>query len=229
MRECLRATWIALTWRKFLLMQALGQLAILIASTEDDLFGSWMGHPSLQYVSMALNVCIALPVALFADAAVDRGGKARVLYPLAIFMTIPIAGVSAATMQWVYLLVFKLPAGTVDIHVRSVMEATSGMFAYGAFVMLVYMNRRTADRMLEGIRRAELRHAQLENQLVNSRLATTEAQIDPERLFGALADVREAFNRSLPEAEAQLDRLVQSLRTTLARAAALNESDVSKS
>ena len=38
--------------------------------------------------------------------------------------------------------------------------------------MLVYMNRRTADRLLDSFRKAELRRVQLENQLMDSRLAT---------------------------------------------------------
>lgn len=209
-------------------MQALGQLAILIESTESHLFGSWMGHPSLHYASMALNVLLAVPVALFADAAVERGAKARYAYPLAIIMTLPLAGISTVSMQWVYVLIFGLPQDKPDYFWRAVIETSFHMYTYAAFVMLVYMNQRTADRMLENFRRAELRRVQLENQLVDSRLATTEAQIDPQRLFSALGDIKQGFERSAPEVEVQLNSLIQALRTALARTVAVHESEISK-
>jgi sensor histidine kinase YesM len=82
--------------------------------------------------------------------------------------------------------------------------------------MLVYLNRRLAQRMLEGVRGAELRRVQLERQLVESRLATAEAQIDPQMLFSALADIRLGLERASPDADAKLDGLVQRLRLALA-------------
>ena len=44
---------------------------------------------------------------------------------------------------------------------------------------------------------------QLEGQLVESRLATAEAQVDPQMLFSALAEIRDGFSRSLPDADAK--------------------------
>jgi sensor histidine kinase YesM len=225
-KDCLRATWTALTWRKMLLMQALGQLAILIESTESHLFGTWIGHTSLHYASMVLNVLLTLPVALFADAAVERGAKPRYAYPIAIMMTLPIAGIASVSMLWVYVLIFSLPRS--DAWSQAVIETSFHMYIYGAFVMLVYMNQRTADRMLENFRRATLRRVRLENQLVDSRLATAEAQIDPAMLFGALGDIKQAFERSAPEAEVELNTLIQSLRTALARTVAVHETEAAK-
>ena len=51
-----------LRWRTFLALQAAGQCAILVESTEGDLFGAWFGHPSLHYAAMALNVLLLLRV-----------------------------------------------------------------------------------------------------------------------------------------------------------------------
>jgi sensor histidine kinase YesM len=227
-KDWLRATWAALTWRKILIMQALGQLAILIESTESHLFGTWIGHPSLAYASMALNVFLTVPVALFADAALERGAKARYTYPLAIIMTLPLAAISSITMLWVYVLIFGLPQTKAHPWPGTVIETSFHMYIYGAFVMLVYMNQRTADRMLESFRRAELRRVQLENQLVDSRLATAEAQIDPAMLFGALHDIKRGYERSTPEAEVELNTLIQSLRAALARTVAVRETEISK-
>jgi hypothetical protein len=222
-KDCLRATWTALTWRKMLLMQALGQLAILIESTESHLFGTWIGHTSLHYASMVLNVLLTLPVALFADVAIERGAKARYAYPMAIMMTLPLAGIASVSMLWVYVLILGLPHVSHWSH--AVIETSFHMYIYGAFAMLVYMNQRTADRILENFRRATLRRVRLENQLVDSRLATAEAQIDPAMLFGALGDIKQAFERSAPEAEVELNTLIQSLRTALARTVAVHETE----
>jgi hypothetical protein len=227
-KDCLQATWAALTWRKMLLMQALGQLAILIESTESHLFGTWIGHPSLAYASMALNVLLIVPLALFADAALGRGAKARYTYPSAILVTLPVAGIASVSMLCVYALIFDLPQTKLHSWPQAAIETSFHMYIYGAFVLLVYMNHRTADRMLETFRRAELRRVQLENQLIDSRLATAEAQLDPAMLFGALRDIKRGYERSAPGAEVELNKLIQSLRAALARTVAVRETEISK-
>jgi hypothetical protein len=224
----LHATWKALTWRKMLPMQALGALAILVESTESHLFGTWIGHTSLAYAAMALNVLLAVPAALFVDAAVQQGAKAGYWYPAAIVMTLPLAGISTVATFGIYALFLDLPPAKTALWSRAVIETSFHMYIYGAFVMLVYMNQRTADRLLENFRRAELRRVQLESQLVDSRLATAEAQIDPVMLFRALGDIKQGFERSAPEAEVELNTLIQSLRSALARTVAVRETETSK-
>jgi len=214
-----------LTWRNLLLMQALGQLAIFADSLEEKLFGAWMGHQSLAYASMALNVCLVLPMTLIADAAVERGRKAGAVYTAAILMTLPLAGISTGLMEWVYVVVFGLPADKPNFFSRAAIETTFHMYIYGAFVMLVYFNQRTADRMLEHFRTAELRRARLENELVDSRLATAEAQIDPTLLFTRLGGIKRGFERADPSAEDELNELIKSLRAALARTAVVNGSE----
>jgi len=225
MRACLASAWKALTWRKLLLLQALGQLAILLESTESHLFGTWIGHPSLGYASMALNVFLTLPVALIADAALEHGAKARYTYPLAIVATLPLAGIASGAALWIYGFVFGLSEAQARLWPRALIETSFHMYIYGAFVMLVYMNQRTADRIMENFRRAELRRVQLENQLIDSRLATAEAQIDPTMLFGALRNIKWGYERSAPEAEVELNTLIQSLRAALAKTVAVRDTE----
>jgi len=225
MNSLLHSTWTALTWRKMLLMQALGQLAIFAQSLEGKLFGAWLGHQSLGYASMALNVCLILPAALFADTAVDQGSSARRAYPLAILSTVPLGAAALLFMQWIYVLVFGLPPGRPNLFSRALIETAFETYIYGAFVMLVFFNQRTADRIVANFRKAELRRAQLENQLIDSRLATAQAQIDPTMLFTALGDIRLGYQRSAPDAEDRLNGLIQSLRSALARTVAVNAED----
>jgi hypothetical protein len=224
MIDCLRATWQALSWRNLLLMEALGQLAIFLQSAESKLFGTWIGHPSEHYLSMLLNVLLIVPIALFADETVKRGARARYVYPAAVFSTIPVALLATIVIQRLYVAVFGIPPGTPDLFWRSSIETGFDMYVYGAFGMLVFMNQRTADRMLENFRNAELRRVQLEQQLVESRLATAEAQVDPAMLFGALTNIKLAFEHDRPDAEEELNDLIQTLRAALARTVAVNDS-----
>jgi hypothetical protein len=225
MIESLRAIWQAITWRNILMLQALGQLAIYLESREQSLFGTWMGHSSEAYVSMALNVFFVIPIALLSDEAVKRGVSPRLAYPIAVISTLPVAFIATTVTQQVYLSIFGLPAEKPNLFWQSSIETSVHMYIYGAFAMLVFMNQRAADRLLLNFRNGELRRVQLERQLVESRLATAEAQIDPTMLFNQLADIKLGFVHGEDRAEEQLNALIQTLRAALARTVSAHESD----
>jgi hypothetical protein len=84
--------------------------------------------------------------------------------------------------------------------------------AVGGIGMLAYHNRRRVTQIVEGIRAAELRHIQLRRQLIESRLAASHAQVDPNALFASLAYIRDLYARSDPGADRELDRLIEELR-----------------
>lgn len=225
MIESLRATWQAITWRNVLMLQALGQLAIYLESREQALFGTWMGHPGEHYVSMALSVFLVIPIALLSDEAVKRGVPPRLAYPIAVISTLPVAFIATTVTQQMYLSIFGLPAGRPNLFWQSIIETSFHMYIYGAFAMLVFMNQRAADRLLLNFRNSELRRVQLERQLVESRLATAEAQIDPTMLFNQLAGIKSGFMHGEDRAEEQLNALIQTLRAALARTVSAHESD----
>lgn len=222
----LRAALRPLKWRHFLALQVLGQFAILIESTEDTLFGTWLGHPSLHYASMALNVTLLVPLGLFADEFVTRGTRPRHAYTAAVLATYPVAFLSTTAMQWAYLQLFPLAPGTPNLFWRAALETSIHMCIYGSFVMLVYFNQRMADRILENFRAAELQRVTLERRLIESRVAATEAQIDPRRLFDDLATIRAEFAADSLTADDSLNTLIQSLRAALARTKPLEEPEV---
>jgi len=223
MIESLRAVWQAITWRRLLLLQGLGQLAIYLESREQHLFGFWMGHTSEHYVAMALSVFLIIPIALLSDEAVKRGAAPKFAYTIALLTTLPVAFVATTVTQHVYLSIFGLPPGKPNLFWISSVETTFHMYTYGAFGMLVFMNQRTADRLLENFRNSELKRVQLERQLVESRLATAEAQIDPAMLFDQLARIKAGFERGGEGAEAQLNELIQGLRAALKRTVSAHE------
>ncbi len=207
----------ALRWRTLFALEVLGQCAILVESTEDFLFGTWFGHPSLHYASMALNVLLLIPVGLVADALVARGARERYVYTTAVFATWPVAFLSTCTMEWLYLRVFAVPPGVPNLFWKAAFMTSNHLYIYGAFALLVYFNQRMADRLLENFRDAELRRVTLEQQLAASRLAAAEAQVDPRRLFDDLARIRGEFADDAPGAEDSLNDLIQSLRTAMGR------------
>jgi hypothetical protein len=220
MIESLRAAWQAITWRNMLILQLLGQLTVYVDSREEPVIGSWMGHPSVGYVSMALSVMLVVPVALLADQAVRRGAAPWFSYSIAVASTVPVTLLATSVTQQVYLSIFGLPLEVPNLLWRSTIAGGFFMDVYVAFGVLVFTNQRTADRILEHFRNSELERAQLERQLVESRLATAEAQIDPTMLFNQLAEIKLGYAGGEDRAEAQLNELIQTLRTALARTVA---------
>jgi hypothetical protein len=160
-------------------------------------------------------VFLLLPVAFCADEAVVRGARPILTYViLLVVVNQALAVAVAGALQWIYVTIYAIPWppktwGFTDASVHFSVPCSLGL--------LIFMNGRAAERMLEGVRGAELRRVQLDQQLVESRLATAEAQIDPKVLFGALAQIKQGLEHSQPDAEKALNDLIQTLRTALAR------------
>ncbi len=217
MSGSLRAIWRTITWRKLLVLQLVGQLACFLDAREEQPFGSWMGHPSAHFVAMALSVFLVVPIALLSDEAVKRGASARVAYAVAVLSMLPVALITYTFTQFVYVLIFGLPADRPNTFWAAGIESSFHMSIYSAFGMLIYVNQCTANRMLENFRNSELRRVELGRQLVESRLATAEAQIDPALLFKQLEEIKMGLARNDEGAEEQLSQLILSLRTALTR------------
>jgi hypothetical protein len=217
MIEPLRAVWQAITWRNMLVLQGLGQITVFIDSREEPVLGSWMGHPDAGYVSMALSVLLVIPIALLADEAVNRGAAPRLAYAIAVIATIPVTLTATALTQLVYLSIFGLPPNLPNLFWRTTLAGGFFMCTYVAFGVLIFTNQRIADRTLERFRNSELQRAQLERQLVESRLATAEAQLDPAMLVNQLSQIKSGFARGEDRAEGQLNELILTLRSALAR------------
>jgi len=60
-------------------------------------------------------------------------------------------------------------------------------------------------------------HGQLRRRAMASRLATLQAQVEPQLLFDALVDIEQCYGRGDSEAAARMDRLIQHLRVALPR------------
>jgi len=218
MIERIRVAFKPLTWRWFLGLHALGQLTVVAYATEYPMFGTWMGHPSMHRVATAIAVTVLIGVGLLADEATNRGTAPRLAYGLAIFAIIPALVLSTVSSESLYLSLFPQPVSlTHQFYWRSAISTSADMLAAAGLGMLVFANQRTAERMLRNIRETERSRTELERQLLESRLATAEAQIDPNRLFNSLARIRGEYAEDSPNAEDSLNALIQELRAALAR------------
>jgi sensor histidine kinase YesM len=220
MNPYLRSAWASFTWRRVAFTQVLAQVVAVFMGLDWGYFGESIGHTSIHFVSLSVYAFVLLPVAFCAEETVTRGARPIVVYSILLVFISPILATAvAAAMQWLYCALFAVPW---PAQRWGFTDAGSHFSVPCSLALLVYMNGRAADRMLEGVRGAELKRVQLDQQLVESRLATAEAQIDPQMLFGALAQIKRGFEESQPQAEQKLNELIQTLRAALARTAAVS-------
>jgi len=153
---------------------------------------------SVIFMSESLLVLLAV---VGAEEAERHGVKTLRAFSLALLAACcAIALIRAAAPAWV--------SGTIGPAYDGVIEA----WIYGGIAMIAYLNRRSAIRMLEGVRTAELNCVQSERYLIDSRLAAFRAQIDQPAFFAAMTDIRDAYDQNLLDAGERLDALIQQLR-----------------
>lgn len=197
----------ALTWKAVLIVQVLG--AALAVQYWLERVGP--GQPRFLPVLIVQALCAlyVMLAALAADQAVRRGWGIWHAFTIAL---ISITG-AAAAIQWGindWLGVFSPDRGF-------------GQFQYFAFsaggwstALLVYLNRRSAQRVLAGVRAGELARLTDERSLLASRLAAAQMQVDPAAVLRELAEVRDRYAAAQPDADHALDRLITRLRESVA-------------
>lgn len=164
-------------------------------------------------VSNVVGVSLVMLAALAADEALCRRVRRWCAYPIALLA----ASAAAAIVQW---WLQRWPAVAFAEGSEPLMVAVAiglNVFNVGGLVMLAYVNRQSADRMLQGVRATELEHVRVERRLIESRLAAAQAQIDPEAVFQQLAEVRTLYARARPGADEKLETLIQGLRLRVAQ------------
>jgi hypothetical protein len=215
----LRSVGASATWQKLLAVQS---LAIALAwiklldqppatAAARDSGVTDPGALGLAVVTYSLALLLTFIAALCADEAVRRGAPPKLTY----FGTLVTASLAVALVLpyvrgWLGLLALRYGTDRPN----SLMEAIEVGF-YGGFAMWIYLNRRSCRRMMEGVRNADRRRRQLERQLVNSHIASAQARIDPSTLFASLENIRNHLRDGTPDAEAELETLIQRLRAAL--------------
>lgn len=166
-------------------------------------------------VSNAAAAVFAMLAALAADEALTRRVRFWCAYPIALLA----ASALAAIVQWC---LQCWPAVALsEWGSPSVVAMTVGLdvFMLGGLGMLAYINRQSTERMLQGVRAAELDRLRVERCLIESRLAATQARIDPDAVLRHIAGIRSLYADARPEADQGLEALIQELRARLAQGA----------
>lgn len=208
----LRGLAASLTWKKFLLAEAVG-LAVNLTR--------YLAHPALGAVPDEIRRTIwttfgaagALLAVLCADEAVRHGVRTSLAYWIALLT----ASAATGAVQW-YTSVWLGLTPSMDRVAHTLLQLTQmGFIAlqvmlYGGIATLVYLNRRAAAQALEGVRTAEFRRVQIERRVIESRLATARAHVDPRTLLKALARIQEGYRTASADADGRLDQLILQLQ-----------------
>jgi hypothetical protein len=203
--------WRAVTGKGLLAVQALGlAFAVLwhlrhgVQQPPHD----WLSH----IVSNAVGALFVMLAALAADEAVRRRVRLWCAHPAALLA----ASGATAIVQWC-LQSWPAVAFAVGEPVAVAVSIGLNVFTLGGLGMLAYTSRQSAERMLQGVRAAELERVGVERRLIESRLAAAQAQIDPERVFRHLAEIRNLYASARPGADERLEVLIQELRASVAQ------------
>jgi hypothetical protein len=163
---------------------------------------------------------------LASDEAVRRGATPWITYALAL----AVASVASAYGQFYLRGLLHLYTAVNRPGVAASVQRTQMIFVgcdcilFGGLAMFSYVNRRRAQSILEGVRGAELKHAQLERRIAESSLAAARTRIDPTQLSESLEQIRALYLGGAPDAEQHLDRLIQHLHATIRGGALLLDS-----
>ncbi|HTB65461.1 MAG TPA: hypothetical protein VK727_04490 [Steroidobacteraceae bacterium] len=211
-----RAVAHAVTWRAVALTQSLGLLYVLIR---------WLlalGPPARGYLSFLLvqegasGLCVML-AALAGDEAVRRGwrvGRAFVAVTICASLVAALAQLGLDAALRITDPMAGLPRFVLTFF---------GVGTLWGTALMVYLNRQSARRILAGVRAGELARLRAEQQLIASRLAATETQVDPPAIRQRLERLRNLYATGSAGADAELERLITELRQRAARAVAAAE------
>ena len=207
------ALWGRLTWRSAIVTQSLGALFALTDWLER---GSIASPRLLAYLlcAQAVLALLAMLAALAGDEAVRRGWKVL----RAFVMVVLCASALNAAAQWI------LHTGFGDIVPgRGPAVIANDFFNVGVLwgtVLMVYLNRQSAARLLAHLRADELERAEAERRMITSRVAAAEARMDPVSVLRQLSEAREQFAAGHFGADARLEDLIATLRESVRRSVA---------
>ncbi len=209
----------AVTWRAILVTQTLGLMFAVFPWLEQ-----W--HQPTQprllvsVLSQAITALLVMLAAFAGDESVRRGW-----HVWRAFAVVALCASGANVLaQW--LLSCALSAGSPE---HSWLEILNDFLSVGGVwgtALMVFLNRRAAQRLLTRLRAGELERVQAEQRLLASRLAAAEAQIDPSALLRQLAGVRNLYATGQVGAEEQFEALITGLRETVARGATAQAREV---
>jgi hypothetical protein len=183
------------------------------------------GNSDLVSMSIMLPMLV-LPFVLAAWAIADRStGRVPRPWRLALGVMAGAAAVTLCVPPIATLLGYDM---TPELSMEGDVKELIPVWAYwtasfldvtfftgiGVAVLEMYRRRTQAQRALEAARQAQTR---LARELLESRLAAMQAQVEPHFLFDSLVDVQATYDRDAERGADVMDRLITYLRVALPR------------
>lgn len=167
----------------------------------------------LAYViGQSLTALLVLLAALAGDQAVCRGWAVWRTVVACLTASAALAAVAMGGLRGAFTISDSRPNAELIHVLRDFLDVCS----YWGMAMMVFLNNRSASRMLEGVRNTELERVQVERRLLSSRLAAAETQIDPGSVLSQLARIRDSYAAGDLRADEKLEALIAGLRRSVA-------------
>lgn len=162
--------------------------------------------------NLLMAYCVMLAT-LVADEAVDRGAGRLRAYGWAV-----IAGSAVAAMaQWQVQrwLPWGADAGSLLTPIAQAASVFLEYLLWVAIIVMVYANRRTALLASARMNAAQVQRAELQRRMLESKLQSLQARVEPEFLFGTLLQMRELYDLNPAQGAQMADDLIVYLRAAL--------------
>ncbi len=218
--------WRALTWRHWAIALAAALLASLAGtvSQAEMVARTGQGAPMATHLLLVLLMGLVL---LLGWAVADRMDDRSYPRPVRMAVALVVASLLDALLTPAIVRVFELPDAFSAMFTEKgkpvpplgtlVLMGWLDGVVFGGLVYAVAEFCRAQRLRAADVVRARAEHAQLARQLLESRLAAMQAQVEPQFLFDSLVDIEALYQRDPTAGAAILDRLITYLRVALPR------------
>jgi hypothetical protein len=172
-------------------------------------------HLARATINLLMACCIMFST-LVADDAVDRGAKRLHAYGWAVVIGSAIAALAQWQVNdWLQWRSHLDVPRNAQVHIATVVSVFLEYLLWGAVIVVVYVNRRTALLASTRMNVAQVGRARAQRRLVTSRLQALQARVDPQFLFNSLVQVRHLYDTDPAKGDQLLDDLIVFLRAAL--------------
>ena len=208
-----RAIIRGITARRLAVAESIGVFIILMRYVEAGGRLTLADAPVLAVELLSLVPVLLLLAALTADQFVIAGASAGRSYSLCVLVAASLGAIlQCAAQTWVRAHLASHPA-TVVLHPWSRFASDMiDILLPGGVAMLVFHSRRSAVRILNRLRTAELSRLQLEQHLNDSRLAAAQTQMDSAAILSFLKEMGAHYRTAPQDADIRFDNFVESLQ-----------------
>ena len=81
---------------------------------------------------------------LYADELVNRGARARLVYPVTVLLAFPLTFIITGITEEIYYAILRLPRAVAEAHRWVFISTAEDIAVICVFGMVIYMNRRSA-------------------------------------------------------------------------------------